>query len=212
MIRHDATTYPGPRLITPSAPSPLSPPTPGEIRSYLGVEGVASGLLPDRLPFTAGDTTAGSETELQAVVMGGRETVDLPLTMEQSNYFANILRRAASGELPNSAVTDLERFLGSNTEQVWDNSWVRFPLNRLGHRATELLDLDLRRQRSIPDAGYRNDRDRFIFRTNGDEWLRVPLSYLLRLTLAQVTGGIRNLHPLIRSVADRIVLTGMAMP
>ncbi len=201
MIEHGATTSPDHRLIPPSR---FSPPTLGEIRNYLGVEGVASTLLPDRLPFTAGDTTTGSETELQAVVMGSRETVDLPLTMEQSNYFANILRRAAAGELPGSAVTDLERFLCSNTEQLWDNSWVRFPLNRLGERAAELLDRDLLRQRSNPDAGYRSDRARFIFRNDGDEWLRVPLSYLLRLTLAQVTGGARNLHPLLRSVADRI--------
>ena len=81
------------------------------------MEGVSPGLLAGHLPFSAGDATAGSETELQAVVLGARESVDLPLMIEQSNYFANILRRAAAGDLPRRAVTDLERFLGSNTEQ-----------------------------------------------------------------------------------------------
>jgi hypothetical protein len=47
------------------------------------------------LPFALGDTTAGSETELQAVVAGGNNQVDLPISISQSNYFANIMRRAA---------------------------------------------------------------------------------------------------------------------
>ena len=202
MIRHGATPSAGPRLITPSN---AAPPTLQEIKSYLGVEGVSPGLLAGHLPFSAGDTTVGSETELQAVVLGARESVDLPLMIEQSNYFANILRRAAAGDLPRRAVTDLERFLGSNTEQVWDNSWVRFPRRHLSARAAELLDRDLRLQRSNPVAGYRSDRNRFLFTEEGEEWLRIPISYLLRLTLAEVTGVPGNLHPLIRSVADRLM-------
>ena len=202
MIRHGAATTLGPRLIIPTQ---SDPPTLEEIRSYLGVEGVSAGLLAEHLPFTAGDTTAGSETELQAVVLGNREDVDLPFMIERSNYFANILRRAAAGDLPRRAVTDLERFLGGNTERVWDNSWVRFPRRHLSARAAEVLDQDLRLQRSNPDAGYRSDRDRFIFTDGGEEWLRIPLSYLLRLTLAEVTGTPRSLHPVLRSVADRLM-------
>ena len=183
----------------------MTSPTISEVRSYLGVEGVPPGLLPGRLPFSAGDSTVGSETELQAVVLGSRESVDLPLMIEQSNYFANIFRRAAAGDLPRRAVTDLEKYLGSNTEQVWDNSWVRFPRRHLGGRGAELLDRDLRLQRSNPETGYRSDLDRFIFSEGGEEWLRIPLSYLLRLTLAQVTEEPHDLHPLLCSVADRLM-------
>lgn len=200
MTRHASPS--GPRLI---AASETAPPTSGQIQDYLGVAGVAPGLLAERLPFTAGDTTFGSETELQAVVLGGRETVDLPLTIERSNYFANMIRRAAAGDLPRRAVTDLERFLGANSEQVWDNSWVRFPLRHLGPRAAEALERDLLKQRSNPEAGFRGDRDRFVFTEDGEPWLRIPLSYLLRLTLAEVTEPCHTPHPLIRSVADRLM-------
>ena len=202
MTRHGAAPSAESRLITPSH---TAPPTLQEIKRYLGVVGVSPGLLAGHLPFSVGDTASGSETELQAVVPGARESVDLPLMIEHSNYFANILRRAASGDLPRRAVTDLERFLGSNTEQVWDNSWVRFPRRHLSARAAELLDRGLRLQRSNPDAGYRRDRDRFLFTEGGEEWLRIPVSYLLRLTLAEATGAPGTLHPLIRSVADRLM-------
>jgi hypothetical protein len=199
MIKHGVVTSATPRQTI----APLTaPPTLQEIRIYLGVEGVQPGLLPGRLPFSAGDSTAGSETELQAVVLGSRESVDLPLMIEQSNYYANIFRRAAAGDLPRRAITDLEKYLGSNTEQLWDNSWVRFPRRHLGGRAAELLDRDLRVQRSNPDRGYRTDCDRFVFSNGGEEWLRIPLSYLLRLTLAQVT---EKVSPLLCSVAERLM-------
>jgi len=50
------------------------------------------------LPFAPGDTTAGSEAELQTIVEGKKHQVDLPITIEQSNYFADMLRRAAAGD------------------------------------------------------------------------------------------------------------------
>ncbi len=198
MILRGIAPSAGPRLVT-------LPPTLDEIRRYLGVEGVPTALLADALPFSAGDTTAGSETELQAVVLGNRESVDLPIMIEGSNYFANILRRAAAGDLPRRVVTDLEHFLSSNTEQVWDNSWVRFPMAHLVPASAELLVRDLCIQRSRPEIGSRHDRDRFIFSQDGEEWLRIPISYLLRLTLAQVTGGDNAAHPLLCSVAAHIM-------
>ena len=51
----------------------------------------------ESLPFCGNDVTAGSETELQAVVMGKSENVDLPQTIQNSNYFKNIIKRACSG-------------------------------------------------------------------------------------------------------------------
>ncbi|MCM2360051.1 MAG: hypothetical protein NDI77_18005, partial [Geobacteraceae bacterium] len=104
---------------------------PANILNFLGVHPGNSGRCIENLPFSLHDTTAGSETELQAVVVGRREDVDLPVTIEQSNYFANILRRAAAGETPRSLLTDLERFLAGNQENVWENSWVRFPRRNL---------------------------------------------------------------------------------
>ncbi|MGD9848763.1 MAG: hypothetical protein AB7T15_06750, partial [Desulfuromonas sp.] len=63
------------------------------------------------LPFGASDTTAGSETELQVAVAGSRQQVDLPLTIEQSRYFANLVKRAASGDAPERQIERLRAFL-----------------------------------------------------------------------------------------------------
>ena len=57
-----------------------------------------SDALTESLPFTPGDITAGTENELQALVVGKRTTVDLPISIERSKYYANIARRVAIGE------------------------------------------------------------------------------------------------------------------
>src|SRR5689334_831423 len=81
----------------------------------------------ESLPFSASDITAGSESELQTVVVGAKDSVDLPLQIEQSNYYANVSRRIAAGDTPRRAGAAIERYLNDNREQVWENSWARFP-------------------------------------------------------------------------------------
>ncbi len=63
------------------------------------------------LPFSPADITVGSETELQAVVQGSRYNVDLPLLIERSNYFANIVKRTASGDAPKEFYPAWKNFL-----------------------------------------------------------------------------------------------------
>ncbi len=70
------------------------------IRQVLGIPGTRSVGFVESIPFVLYDATAGSETELQAAVSGSKECVDLPIVIESSNYFANIMRRAAVGTLP----------------------------------------------------------------------------------------------------------------
>src|SRR5215813_12055134 len=104
--------------------------------------GSNSDIQVESLPFTSGDVTAGTENELQALVIGKRNTVDLPITIERSKYYANILRRVAAGEAPTELIRELQNFLSNNQEQVWENSWVRFPRKYLSAFANELLDQD----------------------------------------------------------------------
>jgi len=151
----------------------------------------------DRLPFGPGDTTGGTETELQAVVAGQREEVDLPLVIEQSDYFANIAKRAAAGDTPKRLITDLERYLGGNRENVWENSWVRFPLKRLSPFARRVLEEDLLSDKKNPAAGKRSDAGRFFLTAqDGEQLLRLPISYLLKLSLADLIGSQRLPAPL----------------
>ena len=65
----------------------------------LGVDIRSPERLAASLPFSLEDTTAGSETELQVAVKGAKEDVDLAVTIEASDYYANIVRRAAAGDM-----------------------------------------------------------------------------------------------------------------
>lgn len=158
------------------------------------------------LPFSVGDVTAGAESELQAVVAGDRRQVDLPLIIEQSNYFANMMKRAASGETSRRAVADLERFLADNSSNVWENSWVRFPLKRLSAYARQVLERDLLADKNNPAAGQRADAARFFFHAaDGTVMLRLPISYLIKLALADLIGSQQILPDLIRQTGIRLL-------
>ncbi|HJZ80278.1 MAG TPA: hypothetical protein VKD91_08025 [Pyrinomonadaceae bacterium] len=140
----------------------------------------------ESLPFTPGDVTAGTENELQAEVCGPPNQVDLPVTLRRSRYFSNLSRRVASDEAPRQLVARLERYLDDQTH-IWANSWVRFPRNSLSAFAAEVLERDLR-QSDAPASKARSDRSRFVFAGTWGDWARVPISYLLRLSLADFIG------------------------
>ncbi|MBJ6724460.1 hypothetical protein [Geomesophilobacter sediminis] len=159
------------------------------IQRLAGGTGPSGAIAADRLPFAPGDATAGTETELQAVVLGAKENVDLPLTIEGSDYFANIVKRARSGETPRKRIAHLERFLNENREQVWENSWVRFSRQRLSPFAREVFDTDLLADKGNPAAGKRSDVARFSVPGSAGEQLRLPISYLLKLSLADLIGS-----------------------
>ena len=160
----------------------------------LGARGVLTSLArwdgaPPGQPFGDGDVTAGVENELQAVVVGSASQVDLPLTIRRSNYYTNIYKRRDAQVIPQEAVARLDRYLQGNPEGVWENSWVRFPVDALNPLARETLDGDLLADKSDPGRGPRADLNRFLFREGGQEWVRLPVSYLLRLALADVLGA-----------------------
>jgi len=175
------------------------------IRGALGITNIRSRQFIESLPFSVRDTTAGSETELQAAVRGSRTTVDLPLSIETSNYFSNIVRRAATGDTSGRAVTDLERYLETNEDGIWENSWVRFPSRRLSPYARQVLASDLLANRMRPDAGVRSDANKFVHTQDGEECLRVPISYLIKLALADVLGTQRNVPHMIADMALRVM-------
>jgi hypothetical protein len=172
-----------------------------EIFARLGVRPGAPDQLLASLPFLGTDTTSGSETELQAAVRGGREDVDLPRAIEQSNYFANIVRRSRAGETPRRLITELEEFLAADREEVWENSWVRFPRRLLSPFADAVLRHDLLADKRRPEDGPRGDASRFVLGSPAGEELRVPVSYLIKLALADAVGG----DP---SIPDTVLATG----
>lgn len=175
------------------------------LRSTLGIPDPSCKGFVETLPFAGDDCTAGTETELQVAVAGSKRSVDLPLVIEQSNYFANIVRRVAAGDTSRRAITELERYLDGNSEGVWENSWVRFPISRLSTFAAAILESDLLSDKKLPGHGLRSDADRFFVREQGGELLRLPVSYLLKIALAEVLGSQERLPGLIDS-AGRMVM------
>jgi hypothetical protein len=155
------------------------------------------GVQIERLPFAFGDTTAGNETELQAVVAGRKNDVDLPNLIENSNYFSNILRRAASGDLPGKTVTELEKFINDNSENIWENSWVRLPVDTLGAFARKTVAEDMLADKGNPSQGNRTDMHKFLTTCRNRECLRIPVSYLLKIALADSIDVDKPLAPAI---------------
>jgi hypothetical protein len=139
---------------------------------------------PETLPFGVGDVTAGSENELQTVVIGDPQSADLPRTVAESGFFANVSRRVAAGDAPRRTLQALQSWLHDNAEGVWENSWVRFPQRLLSPGAAAVLATDLAADRRQPAAGQRQDVDRFLVSVGGESMVRVPVSYLLKLALA----------------------------
>ncbi|TAL16556.1 hypothetical protein EPN96_08940 [bacterium] len=158
-----------------------------------------------KLPFGPGDVTSGSETELQVAVCGSRAQVDLPLEIENSTYFANLTRRAEAGDMPRQAVRQLERFLSSNPSGIWENSWVRFPLSVLSPRARAEFDKDMLIDRTDASLGFRSDRSRFIFDYHGETWIRIPVSYLLKIALADFAGREKGFSGQEINVAEKLL-------
>lgn len=146
-------------------------------------------FFPDALPFSAHDITAGSETELQASVEGRHDAVDLPSVIQQSNYLRNLQQRAAAGESPARVVEELEDLLQNNPTGNWENSWVRIPVSLLSIDAREILVRDLSEDKGSPQSEPRGDRTEFFVEHRGEPCLRVPISYLLKLSLIQAVGA-----------------------
>ncbi len=156
----------------------------------------------EQLPFGPGDVTAGAENEMLAVVHGPREQVDLARTLSGSNYFRNLARRVAAGDAPPRLAREIEAFLSDNREALWENSWVYFPEALLTPYARRVLDEDLyadKRERTTR----RSDVDRFFMHHNGTPCVRVPVSYLLKLSLADALFAQGEPPPALRRVGER---------
>ena len=117
--------------------------------------------------------------------------------IEESRYFSNLEKRARRGDTPRSKMIALERFLDGNTQGVWENSWVRLPKASLCEHAQSVFRRDLRSDKGRGDSPLRSDTCNFSLTLNGQEYIRIPISYLLKLALADVIGR-SAIHATIR--------------
>ncbi len=156
------------------------------------------------LPFGPSDVTAGSEDELQAVVAGKSQVCDLPVTIRESKFYRNLAKRISSGEAPRQTYLEVEEFLNDSAE-VWENSWIRFPERRLSAHALETFRADLGLHPRRPSKPGRTDSLRYTFEQEGERWIRVPISYSLKLALADLVGAQPHLPERLRREAGRLL-------
>ena len=163
----------------------------------LGIHSASPGGLARSLPYTPKDTTAGAENEYQTAVLWDRHQVDLALEIEESRYYSNLNKQAQRGDTQKSKMIALERFLDGNSSQVWENSWVRLPMAALCRFARAVYKKDLRSDKCCNNSPPRSDSCRFSLTLNGIEYLRIPISYLLKLSLADAIGR-PSVHTIVR--------------
>ena len=170
------------------------------------IVGYQSFLDTKRLPFLDQDTTLGSESELQTAVLGDQKNVDLPLSILESGFSLNLQKRAAYDDTSRQLLDGIVSLLNENTDGVWENSWARFPLNTLNAFASGVLSRDLLANKTNPNGEPRSDVSRFfITGSDGSDWLRTPVSYLLKLSLAQWLGDADFLSDKLASTAKLLM-------
>jgi hypothetical protein len=177
-----------------------------KLMQLLDIDQITGDHFTSALPFSKGDATAGSESELQATVIGEQEYVDLPQVILESNYFKNIIRKTKTGDASPKVLTDLKAHLDSNSnlDGSWENSWVRFPLGKLNTYANEIFHRDLLADKKNPAKGMRGDHQRFFFIHKGETHVRLPISYLLKLSLADIIGS-PQCPPQIRVIGEGLL-------
>lgn len=159
----------------------------------------------ENLPFAPGDAAAGVENELQTAVLGDSSTVDLPISIRESDFFRNLHKRMHTGESTAKPASELDKYLDERHEGVWENSWVRFPRQLLSRYAQQVLHIDLLSDKCCPESQQRSDISRFVYSHRQEEWLRIPVSYLIKLSLADVIGRCGRKTPQIQSIGEELM-------
>ncbi|MDJ0809534.1 MAG: hypothetical protein QNJ01_05495 [Desulfobacterales bacterium] len=197
-------TFPAAKVIRPRQFAPPSPFDSERLKAALEIDHHSPDALAHSLPFGPGDTTAGVENEIQAAVRGPADQVDLALSIRDSDFFENIRRMAIAGDTSPRLKEELERYLEHNPGDVWENSWVRFPRRDMAPYTAAVFRHDLQADKQKCDSNLRCDANRFTYRHQGEDFVRIPISYLMKLALAEVVAD-RPPEDLLRREAERLM-------
>lgn len=153
----------------------------------------------ENMPFSPHDVTLGSETELQTVVIGKSIDVDLPKQITGSDYYKNLIKKTLRNDVSPKMLKGLRAYLNENDENVWENSYVVFKQKNLNKYSQKILFNDLKKNKTDFNSGFRDDVNNYIRKQNGIDYIRIPVSYLIKLAVADFIGetlseecGLRN--------------------
>lgn len=157
------------------------------------------------IPYAGDDSTCGIENEFQTVVSGKSSDIDLARYISESNYLKNLVKRVSRGDAGSKRLEGLMEYLDNNEKGIWENSWVRFPRNTLSAYAESVFQHDLKQDKSSPSGPDRKDSATFLTHENGKEMIRIPVSYLLKLALADTLDSRTYIHPVVRSTGIKFL-------
>ncbi|MBU0994153.1 MAG: hypothetical protein KJ737_16805 [Proteobacteria bacterium] len=192
------------RIVEPDDKQNSFPPDFEVLISKMGITHSSDEQFIASLPFSSGDATVGVENEFQTIVIGNADSVDLPLVIQSSNFYKNTVKYATTGDSSRYLLTTLERHLSDGTTTIWENSWIRFPKKCLNPYADQTLKTDLHANKRLPGSLPRKDVGRFFFNKDGESFVRIPVSYTLKLALADAVGD-DHTHPIIRHTAEKLM-------
>ena len=194
-----------PKLLENGGSTNSCPMTLSHLLKVMEIQSPSSNNYPASLPFSPRDVTAGVENEFQTVVQGEKQNVDLAIAIETSSYYKNLIRRTASGDTSRKMMDTLEKLIPSQKKNNWAGSWVRIPLKSLNTYAHHIFNSDLKSDKTDPASARRSDAETFKFERDGETFIRIPVSYLLKLSLADAMGEDQGHHPFIRITGEKMM-------
>lgn len=188
--------------ICSSRPKPGSDQYNAFLAEKLGISFVSPDSFAEAIPFALNDVSAGAENEYQTAVIGSAAYVDLPLTIRDSNYYKNIIKRTERGDTSPKIADSIRKIIDDDHRRIWEHSWVRFPFAALTPYARRVFESDLLADKSGAKSTQRSDASKFVFTENGEKFLRIPVSYLLKLSLADACCDGMDRSPYIKQAAE----------
>lgn len=159
-----------------------------------------------KLPFFGDDCTIGVENELQAVVMGKSEDVDICSQLFESSFYSNLSKRSETNEFQTDLMEKINLlYKDKNSSTVFENSFVRFPIKSLTKFAKSIFYADLRYDQNKPDSRLRSDHKNFFITKNKETYIRIPISYLLKLSVADAISINPNIDPGIKLTGEKLM-------
>lgn len=156
-------------------------------------------------PFNIDDITAGTETELQTAVEGKKDDVDLPQFILNSSFYKNLIKRCESEDISINKLKELNLLINSDKRTIWENSWVIIEKNKLEKNTYNVFLNDLKSDKERQDAHLRSDAESFFVTKNEKECIRIPVSYLLKLSFAYILFQNRNLPADIYNEGEKLL-------
>ncbi|MGE4519008.1 MAG: hypothetical protein AB7E04_05820 [Desulfobacteraceae bacterium] len=161
-------------------------------------------IKPEDLPFFGDDCTVGIENELQASCRGNFSDIDICTQILESPFFKNMEEKTLNKDISPSLIKGIENLYKKENE-IYENSFVKFPLKKLTPFAKAVFFSDLRSDRNNPKSELRTDKENFFIKKGNETFLRIPISYLLKIAVADSISFSEKTDETIRQTGEKVM-------